>query len=281
MENNLKVELLLSTMNFECKQEFAFKNKNIKDNCLIINQTNNSNINIPESKIIILENNIRILHSETLGISKSRNLAIKNAIGKYCLFTDDDTILNPLYEEIIIDSFEKNPNADILIFKADSFNNLPLRKHYPLKEKSLNKKDVLHVSSIEICIKKKSIIDQNLNFNELFGLGSTFTSGEEAIFLTDALSKKLNIVFIPKTIVYHPPISSGYKFDNNLFTSKGALFYKLFGFYSIVILPFFIFKKKIEYTHKVCFLKALHFGFVGIYKYLKINGFSFNNNASL
>ena len=49
----------------------------------------------------------------------------------------------------------------------------------------------MSVCSCQITFKRKSIVDNNIFLNEMFGIGSKFISGEENIFLKEALKKKL------------------------------------------------------------------------------------------
>ena len=47
-----------------------------------------------------------------------------------------------------------------------------------------------------------------LQFDENFGLGSRFTMGEEAIFLSDVKSKNQQLIIEPQVIVVHSPMST-------------------------------------------------------------------------
>ena len=105
-------------------------------------------------------------------------------------------------------------------------------------------------------IKLKSIKDKNIKFDENFGLGGIYTSGEENIFLMDCINNGLKIIYIPITIAIHEKESSGRILDEKTIYSKGALFYRLFGIKSIYLNLGFILKKSKEI--KVSILKAIY-----------------------
>ena len=88
LKNSPKLEILMSTMNKTSLSflEPIFPNHNLEDlNILVVNQTQ-----VGKELNSDLEN-IRVFNSYEKGLSKSRNLAIQNALGEICLIADDDT----------------------------------------------------------------------------------------------------------------------------------------------------------------------------------------------
>ena len=67
---------------------------------------------------------------------------------------------------------------------------------------------------------------KNLRFNEDFGIGSRYISGEESVFLKDAEKSGRSIIFVPKTIVDTPKATTGKQFPDNpeVQRAKGATF---------------------------------------------------------
>jgi GT2 family glycosyltransferase len=178
------------------------------------------------------------------GLSKSRNRAIEHCNSDIALISDDDVIYVKNIQEILMKAFEENPEADIITFQIKTpegkfFKNY---KYIPFMH---NIKSLMKVSSIEIALKVDSIRKNNIKFDENFGLGSRFPTGEEIIFLTDALKKGLKIKFLPITIAYHKKESSGGNFKNNisLIKAKGAMFYRIFGSKGYLISLIFALKK--------------------------------------
>ena len=86
------------------------KNKNIK-NCIIFNQ-------LMENNNVIKKNNKIMYNSKTYGLSKSRNELLKKMDGEIGIITDEDVTFEENYEKIVSESYQNNPNADIIIFNV-------------------------------------------------------------------------------------------------------------------------------------------------------------------
>ena len=241
----------MSTMNRKSILDLKLEEKNIFENCLIINQITDSNIIIPDE--IHLENNIRMLSFKEKGISKSRNRAIENSVGTIGIITDDDIVFEKDIFREILDIFKKN-KSDILTFK---FKKITKSKKYKNYSYIHNKQTIRKVSSVEIVMNLDKVKEKKIYFDERFGLGSDYNSGEENIFLIDCIKRKLQVKFYPKIILTHPDDSSRERFDENKMFGKGAFFKRVYGkaglFYIII---FCIYKYKI-YKRQISFLNAL------------------------
>jgi glycosyltransferase involved in cell wall biosynthesis len=249
----MNLQILISTVD----DNFFSRNLDIIPSFLIINQL------IKKNKSLFSMNNL-ISYSER-GLSKSRNKALKNSSSDICLISDDDLIYKRDIENIILQSFEDYKDADIITFEVETPNGRPYKK-YKNKVFWHTKKTLMRVSSVEIAVRRKSIVNSKLKFDEDFGLGSIFPTGEEVIFLMDAMRKKLKILSIPIAIVLHPIESSGKNYSNtNLIVAKGAVFYRVFGFFSYLICILFA-VKKYKSSNKG-FLKFLSLMYVGICRY--------------
>ena len=124
----------------------------------------------------------------------------------------------------------------------------------------------------KIFIEVESIIENNIQFDTLFGLGATFETGEEYLFLRNCIEKDLTVLFCPKIILEHKSISSGklaFK-DKNIF-ARAAIFYKFYGYLSYLKLMHHIYllKKKNMITWKQVYRKFL-VGLDGIKKFKSI-----------
>ena len=258
------IEVIMSTMYRENINELMIENKNIKGNLLIINQTNNKK----QYKL----NNIRMINYSERGLSKSRNRAIENSKADICLIADDDIIYKKDYIEIIQDLFNKNPNIDVITLRVDTPEGIPFKK-YRKKSFIHNKFTIFKVSSISIAFRRNSILENNIKFDESFGLGAQFATGEEAIFLNDCISKGLRVKYEPISLVIHPFISSGKIFNENQLFAKGALMARLFGNGCYIINLIFALKKYKFYRNKYSILKAyklLNNGSINYFKSIKV-----------
>lgn len=252
-----KVELLLSTLND------GINGVRINENFhyLIIHQVTNGN----EKKYLdffhanLCSDNIRYLQSNTIGLSKSRNIAIDNARGDILWIMDDDTeILDSAYD-LIVDQFRIGHQVVILNFlRTDiSLNKTLFKKHY------FNLINAAKISSINICFTSE-IISKGFRFDEEFGLGTNSPSGEEYIFVTDIIRSKIPVYQSDVIGCIHRDITSGVDFytTKNKLESKFKMFKRIFGMFG-GFLSFVFLLKKSTVLYKSGFL------FVSFRRYLK------------
>ena len=181
------------------------------------------------------------------GLSYSRNESFKYITGEYITISDDDCWYFPESLDLIKTDIEKRKEQfSAFSFKIyDPINNIPFKNNYLPKEKHLNKFDILHCSSIEIFFHNS--ISKNIRFDERFGVGSLYPSGEENIFLADLLRKKNKICFIPIDIVYHKARNLTHKkFDNLFMKSKFYIFQRMYGNTIGIFLYYIFYIKKIN-----------------------------------
>lgn len=179
------------------------------------------------------------------GLSRARNIGLKNSMGDIILLSDDDC----WYEDHAIGAidafFENNPCVDILLTQIyDSINDVPY-KNYPEVRNTIKKDvDLLSKSSIEIAFKRDN---QCLEFDELFGLGGRYVAGEENDFLIRSFRKKKVIQYEPIITVFHQKKTS--KESEKQLIAKGAFYSKNFGFIvsNLVLLRDLIIKHQNNY----------------------------------
>lgn len=142
--------------------------------------------------------------TNSIGLSKNRNDCLENVEGDVAIIADSDVkYFDNSYDEVLR-SHEESPEADIIVFQVDTLDSNKPFRDYRKDPFWLKESDLPNVSSIEISFKTKSIMQNNIKFNENFGLGATIISGEENLFLLEALNSGLKIKYVPKKIVYHP-----------------------------------------------------------------------------
>jgi glycosyltransferase involved in cell wall biosynthesis len=233
------LEVLVSTMNRTSLSflEKMFPHQDIKQlNILIVNQTTKGRELTSKLK------NIRVVNSYEKGLSKSRNLAIKNAVGDICLIADDDVEYVKEFETITKEGFIKFPEATIIRFKIDTFTGEQYKAYPKTSGQLLSRKSIKPTSSIEIAFKRKAILEKGIAFNTLFGLGSYFQSGEEYLFLKKALSNGLSVYFVNSTIVKHAlERSTSNMGSDNYVKTICAINYLEFKNFSYILLLKYIF----------------------------------------
>lgn len=178
------------------------------------------------------------------GLSRNRNHSLSHANGDIVVIADDDVKYMPNYFDEIKKVFEVG-DLDFATFKIKCSDSLREYKNYKSTPFNHNYFSVRRVSSIEIAIRRTSLIDSQVTFDSRFGLGSgCFTKSEEAIFLRDLQVKGLKGRYFPSYIVLHPFESSGKKFGYNLteYNQVSAKLYRMYGHYGKVIMFFVVIK---------------------------------------
>ena len=224
--SNIDFEIIISTMN---RDSLVFLDRMFIHesydffNLLIINQTTEDQLLISNSP------NVRVINSFDKGLSNSRNLALKKAIGSLCLIADDDVVYAKDFKSLIVSSFENHRECDVITFKMIDSLGVDF-KTYPNTFIRHTKNTLQQVNSVVIAFKRQSIESKNIYFNTLFGLGAEFQTAEEYIFLRDLLSAGLNVCFQPEIILTHPDYSSGKNnTSDTVIYARGAFFYKYSG----------------------------------------------------
>lgn len=187
----MKIQVLVATM--YQKNHTLLKKMNIKSNAIIGNQCNCNGV----EKFKYNEHDITYLNFNERGVGLNRNNALMRATGDICLFADDDMIYKDNYVEIVEKAFNENPKADVLIFNLIEKN----PRRYIIKKKcKINYFNYMRYGTARIAVKLKSIKENGIYFNQCFGGGTEHCHGEDNLFLTECLNKKLNIYAIPEYI---------------------------------------------------------------------------------
>jgi hypothetical protein len=267
----LNIEVLISTIN---RTDFdflhnMFQYNDLKDfKILIVNQTSE------DKQLLSSFKNVRVFNCFEYGVPKSRNCAIKNAVGDICLMADDDTVYQFGLKQTILDAYEKYQNVDMISFEAiDEENNL----HTKYSEEGFhNKKNLKNIYTWVITFKRNSYINNNICYNNHFGFGSAFKGCEEYVFLRNAFDKKLKMYHVAKTIVMHPFESSGrFMGSDNAIFANTAMTHRFYGNLSYFwLLKYVIYMWKDDYITFSEIPRKFRIGLKGISKYkaLKASG---------
>ena len=174
------------------------------------------------------------------------------------LFADDDEVLVDNYENIIIDEFQNNAKADMLVFSIDSTGGTRDAETI-LAKKKLNKYNCLKYGAVRFAVKLNMLRKNNISFSLLFGGGCQFGSGEDSIFIYDCLKKKIKVFTSTKTIACVDfSTSSWFKgYNKKFYFDKGALFYCLHGYFSYLFIVIYLLRHKFE-NNELSFLEKFN-----------------------
>lgn len=248
----MSLDVLLSIMN---TNDYKYIDTlNIKSNCVVVNQTN-----CKDFLEIKKENQrIKFICTRERGLSRSRNMAIKNSDSDICILCDNDIEYRKGYEKLIEEAFLKYEDYDIILFFVQSS---PDKILYYDKPKKMNWVSVNKFYSPEIAFRRKKVLDNQIFFDEEFGAGSRFRMGEENIFLYDCLRKKLKILYLPIKIADERiEESTWFKgYTNSYFYDRGAVFERMNGKYSLFLILQFLLRKYRIYKKDSSFYQALKY----------------------
>lgn len=246
----MTVELLISTMH---QQDYSLLDKmNIHSDAVLINQCD---IN---DKKVFTYNGHRVLWINTTerGLSRSRNMAIRNATADICMIADDDMEYRSNYVDVVCSAFQKN-DADIIGFQVIGIEKE--FKKYAEEERRISYLNSMKMASVELAFRRASFIGKNIQFDELIGAGTEFLLGEENALLFQCLRKKLNIYYVPQIIAdLHIGESTWFNGRNEqYFMGKGASFAAMnTPFTNLFILQFAI-RKRVLYQNEATMWEAI------------------------
>lgn len=187
----MEIEVLVATM--YQKNLNLYKDMNIKTNVIFANQSNRTNYQEAE----LDGNKLKMITTAQRGVGKNRNLGLLYSDAEICIFADDDLRYLDNYKDTLEQAFKEIPNADIITFNVD------IENTYSKKNKRIKRLffwNVLNYGAPRIAIRRESIVKKNLWFSLLYGGGSEYSSGEDSLFLIEALNKGLKIYSFPEKI---------------------------------------------------------------------------------
>lgn len=250
----MNFEVLLSCMN-ENDLSIIHRSNLDKVKTTVINQCHTNN------EWLIENDKHRMYNTSTRGLSVSRNLAIQYCNADVCLISDDDEVFCSDLETVVLSSYEKFPDADMIIFIMDNY---PTRLGD--KVKRLKKYDLLKVSSWQISFKVSSVKGK-IWFDTKLGAGTSNGAGEENKFLLDCYKAGLIIYYVPiKIATVAQEQSTWFKgYDEKFFFNRGKTTRYILGNMTscLYAIHFLIFKYK-KYCKEISIFKASRAIFNGI-----------------
>ena len=189
----MNVCVLISCMHQPLHNHDIIQRTNVQTNCVVINQCDYECI---EHIGFLNKKGIRceaiFIYTKERGLSRSRNMAIKNANGDICLICDDDEYLYDNYSDIILDGYNQISEADLLTYDINGCSTPDDLASF----RKLSLKNILQTSSVQITFRRESCLSHNVSFDEDMGSGSGNGAGEENKFLMDFRRHKLNIYHV-------------------------------------------------------------------------------------
>ncbi|XZG70805.1 glycosyltransferase [Chitinibacteraceae bacterium HSL-7] len=203
---------------------------------------------------------VTVIPCNETGLSKSRNVALAHASADIAVIADDDVRHAPELVSVLVDALASS-GADFVTFD--------LIGHAAGRAREHTARSVLQVSSCRIAFRPAAFHQAGIRFDTRFGLGAAFASGEENIWLSDALAAGLRGVHVPAALVEHDGPSTGYRFDEKLAESKGALQLRLFGWRGWLTMWAFALKKHALYREQMGLMRFMRAQWRGARAFLR------------
>lgn len=173
---------------------------------------------IPES---LNRPDTRVVPLLGLGLCRNRNHALSLVDCGIALIADDDVRYTDDTFDRVLNTFRDNESVDLAFFKIKTPEGNPEYKVYPSSVTPYTRWKGYAPCSIEIAFRVDPVKNNNLWFDERFGLGSErLSGGEEVMFVDACLKKGLKACFFPEYIVEHPYLSTG---RSDAFTQRAAM----------------------------------------------------------
>lgn len=194
---------------------------NIQTDAIVGNQCGNNQV----EQFDYEGHNIEWVSTNTRGVGINRNEVLMRAKADICVLADDDMVFENDYSNTVIECFEKNPEADMLIFNLKG----KKKRYKNTSVKKINRFNYGKYGAARIAFKTRSIKFSSVTFHTLFGGGCEYSCGEDTIFLRECIKKGLKIVAVPVTVAsITDDTSTWFKgYTDKYFFDRGVLYYVL------------------------------------------------------
>lgn len=158
------------------------------------------------------------------GVGLNRNNTWMRATGEMCLFADDDMRYVDGYAQIVANTFDRLPQADVLVFGAVGKG---ASGTTPGKARRLHFFNCLRYGIVRVAVRTQKVREQGIAFNLCFGGGTQHSHGEDTLFLVECLKHGLKVYAVPDVIfelTNERPSTWFRGYTDKYFRDKGVLF---------------------------------------------------------
>lgn len=191
---------------------------------------------------------VRVVNSNTKGLSASRNLALDTLQAEFAMLCDDDIML----QEGCLDQLIPQLQSGVAMYftPLHTTEGQPWRRHYPEAPFSLrglsfaNRKRIQKINSMEQIVNRTFMRENQLRFNESFGAGSgNYPMGEETLLAFEFLKCGGQLHFLPIPTRIHPPVSSATHLNREKYRAIHAIHRRVFSPFGGLVFAAFYLKK--------------------------------------
>ena len=142
---------------------------------------------------------------ESRGLSHARNRGIAAAQGTWCFFPDDDCTVAPDFTRQCADFIAAHPAADFVCARVEDPSGRPLSPAMGMTGRRLRTpREVMTTGLSAGLLVHRRVFDRIGTFDERFGVGSLYPSGEESDLMLRAIAAGFRGWYVPQARVFHP-----------------------------------------------------------------------------
>ena len=236
-----RVEVLVACMHK--KDDTLYSEMNLQTDAVLANQADEYSYTEYKEKNGCTA---KLVTTADRGVGKNRNKALLVASGEYLVFADEDMIYEPGYEDMVLDAFDKAKNADIIAFNLTYLNRFTPGRRPGKKFKRIHFWNSMRYGAARIAIRRSALERASLSFSHLYGGGAKYSSGEDSLFIREALRRGLKMYYCPVAIATVKQEESSWfrGYNDKFFTDKGVLIANAFPILKGVLIYYFAFKMR-------------------------------------
>lgn len=181
------LQILVATMH---QNDLSLVEKmNIRCSAVIANQADREEIVNCETEF----GHVKMITTQTRGVGLNRNIALMASEADILMFADDDVVYSGDMPENVISAFDTLPEADVIIFGMDILRDGKVTEKRHLKRGRLRVWNSMRFGTYTVAVRRSSIINKNITFNQCFGGGCVFSAGEDSLFLKSCFDVGLKV----------------------------------------------------------------------------------------
>lgn len=182
-----KLQVLVATMH---RKDLSLADQmNIDCDAVIANQADREETTVSDRS----GRQVKMITTSTKGVGLNRNIALLGSEAELLLLADDDVVYYEGMAEHVIQAFEENPKADVLIFGMDIVKNGKVVSKRRPPKKRLHVYNALRYGTYTIALRREALLRGNLSFHRCFGGGCRYSAGEDSLFLKQCFDRGLRV----------------------------------------------------------------------------------------
>lgn len=246
----MNLQLLVSAVNQEPKK--LAEKMNIASDAILINQSDR----FAYEEFTRKGYRIKSYSFQEKGVGLSRNNALMRADCDISLFSDEDIRYVNDYRSLVLGEFEKNPDADMILFNVDV---APSRRTYYIKDYGrVRLHNCGRYPAYSFAVRTDRLHKANITFSLLFGGGAKYSNGEDSLFIRDCIKQGFRVLASPVLIGREEERESTWfkGYTEKFFLDRGVLYHYLYGRLAKPIALRFLLKHSGEMCREIPLKKA-------------------------